>query len=138
MTAKRDPMQIDIENHDCVCILRCKGRFVAGPEMEYMQTKMDEVKRLACNKVLADFQDVTAIGSMGVAFIVGIYTSVTRKPGGRFVLAGANSVVQHVLDLTKLNTIIPQASDRASGLGVLRVEGSRNAPAFSHNASANQ
>ena len=99
-------MQIDIEQQDRACVLRCKGRFVAGPEMEYMQTKLDEIKRLACIRVVADFHDVTAVGSMGVAFIVGIYTSVMRKPGGRFVLAGASPLVQHVLDLTRLSTVI--------------------------------
>ena len=117
-------MFIDIEQHDRYCILRCKGRFVAGPEMEYMQTKMDDIKRLACNKVLADFQEVTAVGSMGVAFIVGVYTSVIRKPCGRFVLAGAGPQVRHVLELTGLHAIIPQTSDLESGLAVLETEAS--------------
>ena len=115
-------MLIDIEQHDRYCILRCKGRFVAGPEMEYMQTKMVEIKRLACIKLLADFQEVNAVGSMGVAFIVGVYTSVIRKPCGRFVLAGVTPQVQHVLELTGLSTIIPQSSDLASGLAILETE----------------
>jgi anti-anti-sigma factor len=117
-------MFIDIEQHDRYCILRCKGRFVAGPEMDYMQTKMDEIKRLACIKLLADFQEVTAVGSMGVAFIVGVYTSVIRKACGRFVLVGAGPQVQHVLQLTGLSTVIPQAADLASGLAVLETEAS--------------
>ena len=115
----RNSMLIDIEQHDRYCILRCKGRFVAGPEMEYAQNKLDEIKRLACVRVLADFREVTAVGSMGVAFIVGVYTSVIRKPCGRFVLAGAGPLVRHVLDLTGLSVIIPQASDVASGLAAL-------------------
>jgi anti-anti-sigma factor len=130
-------MLINIEHCDRICILRCKGRFVAGPEMEYMQTKMDEIKRLACTKLLADFRDVTSIGSMGVAFIVGAYTSVIRRPGGRFVLAGASPAVQHVLDLTRLSTVIPLASDLTSGLAVLGAEASMGALALSQNASAN-
>jgi len=130
-------MLIDIEQRDRVCILHCKGRFVAGPEMEYMQTKMDEIKRLACTHVLADFQDVASIGSMGVAFIVGAYTSVIRRPGGRFVLAGVSPPVQHVLDLTKLSTVIPLASDLASGLAMLRAEGPMGPPALSTSKSAN-
>ncbi len=129
-------MLIDIEQCDRVCILHCKGRFVAGPEMEYMQTKMDEIKRLACTNVLADFQDVASIGSMGVAFIVGAYTSVIRRPNGRFVLAGISPPVQHVLDLTKLNTVIPLASDLASGLAMLGAEGQKSPPVFSTGASA--
>jgi len=115
-------MLIEIEHYDSVCILHCEGRFVAGPEMDYLQTRMDDIKRLACNKVLADFQEVSSLGSMGVTFIVCAYTSVTRKPGGRFVLSGASPHVQHVLDLTRLSTLIPMASDVASGLAVLRAE----------------
>jgi len=115
-----DNMLIEIEQNDFVCILHCKGRFVAGPEMDYMQTKLDHIKELACTKVLADFRDVTSVGSMGVTFVVGIYTSVIRKPGGRFVLAGASPMVRHILDLTRLSTVIPQAADLESGLAVLR------------------
>jgi anti-anti-sigma factor len=122
MTSMMDTMLIEIEQCDRACVLHCKGRFVAGPEMEYMQTKLDDIKRLACTRVLVDFQDVTAIGSMGVAFIVGTYTSVMRKPGGRFVLAGVSPPVKHILDLTRLSTVIPQASDVVSGLAVLRAE----------------
>jgi anti-anti-sigma factor len=117
-----DPILIDIKHYDRICILHCKGRFVAGPEIEYMQTKLNDIKRLACTKVLVDFADVTSIGSMGVAFIVGTYTSVIQKPGGRFVLSGVRPLVQHVLDLTRLSNVIPQASDLASGLAFLRSE----------------
>jgi anti-anti-sigma factor len=122
-------MLIEIEQRDQVCILHCKGRLVAGPEMEYMQIKMDEIKRVACTKVLADFKDVTSVGSMGVAFVVGIYTSVVRRPGGRFVLAGVNPLVLHVLDLTRLSTVIPLASDLAAGLAMLETGLSTNASA---------
>jgi anti-anti-sigma factor len=132
-----DSMLINIEHYDCVCILRCKGRFVAGPEMDYMQTKLDDIKQLACTKVLADFRDVSSVGSMGVTFIVGIYTSVVRKPGGRFVLVGASPQVRHVLELTRLNTVIPQASDVASGLSGLGVEGTADPAAQPKNAAAN-
>ena len=118
----KDPMAIEIEQHDHVCILRCKGRFVAGPEMDYMQTRMGDIKQLDCAQVLADFQEVTSLGSLGVTFLVGVYASVVRKPGGRFVLVGASPHVKHVLDLTQLTTVIPQASDLASGLAALATE----------------
>ncbi|MBV9770994.1 MAG: STAS domain-containing protein [Bryobacterales bacterium] len=115
-------MLIDIKHHDQVCIVHCEGRLVAGPEIEYMQAKMDDIRRLECSTMLADFQDVTCIGSMGVTFIVDIYTSVVRKPGGRFVLTGALPAVERVLELTGLGNLIPQASDLASGLEFLQAE----------------
>jgi len=117
-----NPMRIDIEECDGICILHCHGCFVSGPEIEYMQSKLNDVKRMPCARVLADFQDVSYIGSMGVGFLVGIYTSVMRKPGGRFLLTGVSPFVEHVLDLTRLSTIIPRTSDVASGLARLRAE----------------
>ena len=128
-------MIIEIEQqYDRVCILHCQGRLVPGPEVKYLHTKMGQIRELECTKMLADFQEVTAIGSIGVDFIVCAYDSVVRQPGARFVLAGANRHVRRVLDLTRLSTLIVLASDLSSGLTILRAE----APmAFSRRASAN-
>jgi anti-anti-sigma factor len=111
-------MIIDIERQNDVCVLHCKGRFIAGPDLEYMQSKMDEIKKLNCRRVLVDLREVPAIGSMGVSLIVGVYTSVARC-GGRFVLVGVVPLVRQVLDLTRLSTIIPIAPDMESGLAAL-------------------
>ena len=119
-------MIIDIEQQNDLCILRCKGRFIAGPDLEYMNRKMDEIKRVNCDRLLVDFREVPAIGSMGVAFIVGLYTSVVRESHGRFVLAGAVPLVRQVLDLTRLSTILPMAPDLASGLAALCESGARS------------
>jgi anti-anti-sigma factor len=74
--------------------------------------------------VLADFNEVPYIDSTGIGFIVGVYTSVTNMPGGRFVLVGPSHRVREVLDLMRLSTIIPIAADEASGLAFLTAEGS--------------
>ena len=114
-------MVIDIEKLDDVCILRCKGRFATGTDPEYLCAKADEVQRTNCMKVLADFCDVPHIGSMGISFVVGLYSSVLRS-SGRFVLVGLHPRVREVFDLTRLSTIIPLAADVASGLAALRGE----------------
>jgi anti-anti-sigma factor len=113
-------MVIEIEQQDDVCILRLNGRFVTGKDLEYVRSKADEIKSKACGKVLADLREVTAMGSMGIGFLVGIYTSVTKTPSGRFVLVGAVPRVREVLDLTRLSTVIPMADDLPSGLAGLR------------------
>ena len=116
----RHALLIEIEQSGDVCIVHCKGRFVPGPEMGYMQSKMDDIRRLASAKVLADFRHVTSIGSVGITFNIAIYNFVMLKPGGRFVLAGAGPRVRRVLELTRLNTVIPMTPDLPSGLAVLR------------------
>jgi anti-anti-sigma factor len=112
-------MVIELEFKDDVCILRNKGRFATGTDAAYLRTKTDEIKKSGRRKVLADFQDVPYIDSTGIGFIVGLYTSVTNMPGGRFVLAGPSHRVREVLDLMRLSTVIPIAADETSGLAFL-------------------
>ena len=113
------PMLIDVEQLGEICVLHCRGRFVAGQDQEYIQSKMKEIKKLDCSKVIADFREVHSIGSTGLTFLLNLYTSVARKPGGGFVLVGARPLVQHVLELTRLDTVIPLAADLASGFAAL-------------------
>ena len=80
-------MVIQVKQEDEVCFLRCAGRFVAGIDPEYLRVKRDEIKQLNCKKVLADFSQVSQVGSVGIGFIVGVYTS-TRSLGGRFYARG--------------------------------------------------
>jgi anti-anti-sigma factor len=113
-------VRIELEKRDDVCIVRVSGRIVAGADTDELRGKADEAKRLGCSRVLADFSDVSAIGSTGVAFVVGLYTSVSKLSGGRFVLAGASRRVREVLDLTRVSTVIPLADDVDAGLAALR------------------
>jgi len=40
------PMRIDIEQLGETCILHCRGRFVAGQDQEYMQSTINEIRKL--------------------------------------------------------------------------------------------
>lgn len=113
-------MSIEIEHRDDVCVLRCKGRLASGPDMQYLQERLEHIKVVACRRLLADFSEVSSIGSMGVGFLVAVFTSVIRGGGGRFVLVGAQPFVRQVLEISRLNTVIPMADDVASGLAALR------------------
>ena len=112
-------MVIDLERHDDVCILRIHGRLASGSDVDYLANKASEITELRCTKLLGDLNEVPSIGSMGIGFVVGLYTSIHKVPGGRFVLVGANPQVRQVLDLMGLSTVIPLAEDVDSGLAVL-------------------
>ena len=111
-------MVIQVKQEDEVCFLRCAGRFVAGIDPEYLRVKRDEIKQLNCKKVLADFSQVSQVGSVGIGFIVGVYTS-TRNLGGRFILVGLSTHVREVFDVTHVSTVIPLGADISSGLATL-------------------
>jgi anti-anti-sigma factor len=111
-------MVIQVKQEDEVCFLWCAGRFVAGIDPEYLRVKRDEIKQLNCKKVLADFSQVSQVGSVGIGFIVGVYTS-TRNLGGRFILVGLSPHVREVFDVTHVSTVIPLGADISSGLAAL-------------------
>jgi anti-anti-sigma factor len=117
-------MPIEIESQNDVCILHVKGRMVTGMDPVYLRSRADEVKTGNYSKLLVDLSQVDAIGSTIIGFVVALYTSITKKAGGRFTLAGANARVRAVLDLTRLDTIIPLAVDIESALAALRGEDS--------------
>ncbi len=117
-------MLIEIESQNDVCILRLKGRFVTGTDPDYLRSKTDEIKVRNYSKLLVDLSEVSSIGSTAIGFVVDLYTSITKTADGCFMLAGANSRVRAVLDLTRLSTVIPLAADTGSGLAALRGENS--------------
>jgi anti-anti-sigma factor len=114
---------IEIQPQGDVCMLRLQGRFTAGPDPDYVLGKSDKDRVRSFHKVLADLSALPSIGSMGIGFLVGLYTSVMRHADGRFVLTGAAPRVREVLSLTRLDTVLPQAVDVTSGLVALRGEG---------------
>lgn len=111
-------MFIEVKQEAEVCFLRCEGRFVTGTDPEYLRAKGNEIKGLACKKILADFREVSDIGSAGIGFIVGLYT-FTKNSGGRFILVGLRPRVREVFDVTRVSRIIPLAADIESGLAKL-------------------
>ena len=116
-------MLIEITHEDEICFLHLSGHFRSGEDPDYVRDKADQINRHNCTRMLADLRELQSIGSMGIGFIVGVYISVSKRPGGRFVLVGANKRIREVLDLTRLSTVLPLATDPLSGLAVLRGEG---------------
>ena len=119
-------MVIEVRQENDVCVLRIEGRLAAGEDLEYLNAKAAELKRLNRGKVLIDLRDMPYIGSTGIGFLVGLFTTVTMN-SGKFVLMGMQPRVEELFHLTRLNTIIPSAPDMASGLASLQGGSSRAA-----------
>ncbi len=109
-------MTIDIERAGDRCTLRLKGDFRSGADIGYLRAKFEGIKALGPREIVADLSGVRSMGSSGIGFIVGLYTSVIRKPGGRFVMAGANPRVKEVFALTNVDTVIPSSDTVESAL----------------------
>jgi anti-anti-sigma factor len=113
-------MFIELLQQNGICILRFHGRLASGAELEYLEDKLEEIRAHPSPRILADLHELDSIGSTGLGFIVLAFKSATKRPGGRFMLAGANSRVRRALEVTRLSEVIPMAEDVTSGLGALR------------------
>jgi anti-anti-sigma factor len=109
------PILIKIELVDDVCLLHFEGRLQAGAHPDYLKAKMEEIKALACTKLLANLERVTSLDCSGLSFIVGLY----KISGGRLVLVRTQPQVCEVLDITRLSTVILLAADIESGVTAL-------------------
>jgi anti-anti-sigma factor len=114
------PILIEMEQQEEVCVLRLSGSLISGARTEYVQERVSDIKNAGLSKVLADLRELAAIGSVGIGFLADIYSSVTKNPDGRFVVVSPQKKVQEVLELTRLNRVIPIAPDMASGFALLR------------------
>jgi anti-anti-sigma factor len=112
-------MVLEFELQDDICVLHLEGRFVTGADARYLGTKADEIKATGCRKILADFRHVPYIDSTGLAFVVGLYTTVTKSPDGGFVICGPGPRVREVLELTRLSTVIPVTEDLPASVAIL-------------------
>jgi anti-anti-sigma factor len=113
-------MFIELLQQDGICILRFHGCLASGAQLEYLEDKLEEIRGHPAQCMLADLREIDSIGSMGLGFIVQIFKSVTKRPGGRFMIAGANARVRRALEVTRLSEVIPMADDVTSGLRALR------------------
>jgi anti-anti-sigma factor len=112
-------MTIDIERKGDRIILRLKGDFRSGADIGYLRAKFEGIKALGPREILADLSGVVSMGSSGIGFLVGLYTSVIKKPRGRFVVAGANARVREVFAVTNVDSVIPMSDTVESALAAL-------------------
>lgn len=117
---------MNFDFQDDVVVLRLEGRFATGQDAEYLRSKTDELKKQGCHRIVADFSAVSYIDSTGIGFLIAIYTSMIREHNGKFVLAAPNHRVREVLQLTKLNTILPVYNTVEAAVEALRKESAAN------------
>jgi len=113
-------MLVEFQVEGEICILRLTGRFATGQDTAYLRERTDELKRRGCTMVLVDFREVAYIDSTGIGFLIGIYTSVIKNPGGAFGICCPNAKVREVLELCRLHTIFPIYDDEATALAALK------------------
>lgn len=115
-------VDLDFRNGQALCVLRLRGRFHTGADVEYLRGKIDELKLTPCRKAVADLSEVPYLDSTGIGFLVGMYTSM-RNANGRFVLANLQPRVREVLSITRLVDILEIYPGEAAAIAALETPG---------------
>jgi anti-sigma B factor antagonist len=98
------PLSLTNRKNGSATIVDLKGKIIFGAECDVLRS---EVKALLASqpRLILNLEGVEYVDSGGVGTLVGLYTSA-KAVGGDIKLASANDRVQHVLEITKLVTIL--------------------------------
>jgi anti-anti-sigma factor len=109
---------VHIEQRQDLCILRLRGRFLTGSNADYAHVR-SRLGAAACRNVVVDCRAAPYLDSTGIAFVVGLYNLLSRF-GGHVALANVSPRIREVLDITKLDGIIPAFDDEQTALAAVR------------------
>ncbi|MGA7885334.1 MAG: STAS domain-containing protein, partial [Acidobacteriaceae bacterium] len=140
------PLRLNSRFCGNVYIIGCSGRIVAGEELRCMESELDLAVR-DFSRVVLQIAEVDRLDSTGMGLLVR-YAATTRKRGGDVRLASSPPFIEHLLNMTRLSSILqvypteedavlsflkehpPQTTRPQHGLRVLMVDESANVCAF--------
>jgi anti-sigma B factor antagonist len=99
-------MTVEFEQKNQVCTVHLKGKIATGSDVGYLRERAEQLKSMNYRKVIVDCHELPYLDSTGIAFLVGIFTSI-KNAGGDCGLVQLTQRVREVLDLTHLTTVIP-------------------------------
>ena len=98
-----------------VTILELRGRLALGEVCSMFQEKLQTLIALGHTKLLLECSHVTAIDSQGISALVRGLISA-RNRGGQLKLLNPSPRALHVLEITRLLTVIESFDDEAKAL----------------------
>jgi len=113
-------LSLETRNLGDVMIVHCEGRIVYRDEALSLSRMVEEVLRLA-DKLVLDLSGVSSMDSAGIGELVLLHTRAQER-NANLKLAGANTLVQGLLDLTNLDTVLDVHPSIESALAAFRDE----------------
>jgi anti-anti-sigma factor len=113
-------MRFESQIHDGVCILRLDGRFVTGSDAELLSAR-NFLQEIGIARAVLDLSAVPYLDSTGLAFVVELHKSLASR-GGQLFLADASRRVREVLQMTRIDVIVPLFQDVEDAAAALRGE----------------
>lgn len=112
-------LKVTKRTNDGIPVIDLSGRLVFGDETKILRQVVKEVIEQDHANVVLNMSDLAYVDSGGIGTLVGLYTSA-RAAGGDLKLACPNSRVQHVLEITRLMTILSVHASEEQAIADLR------------------
>src|SRR5439155_8786672 len=95
------------------------GRLVFGEETKILRNFVKDLLEVSGQSVVLNLSQLAYVDSGGIGTLVGLYTSA-KAAGGDIKLACPNARVQHVLEITRLMTILSVFESEEQAIADLR------------------
>lgn len=102
-----------------IAILDLEGTLTLGPALHQVRDAIREIlgkKRIS--GIVLDLSSVTSADSAGLGELTVVY-SLAGKKGASVAIAGASLLVRNMLEVTRLDGLLPVASDVSSAIALV-------------------
>jgi anti-sigma B factor antagonist len=97
-------MHINVKHQADSSIVHIDGDFLSEPDQDRFRQRIKEIVNQGGKHIIVDLSQVNHINSCGLGSLVcGLVAA--KKAGGELVLMSPGDKVQHLFELTKLNTV---------------------------------
>jgi anti-anti-sigma factor len=104
---------------DGVPVVDVHGRLVFGEETKVLRNFVKDLLEVSGQAVVLNLEHLAYVDSGGIGTLVGLYTTA-RAAGGDIKLACPNARVQHVLEITRLFSVLGVCPTESKAIEELR------------------
>jgi len=89
-----------------ITVLALAGKITLGRESQKIETLIQDLLRADEKKIVFDLSQVDHVDSTGIGILAYCFGTLNRS-GGEMCVAGATGKVLHLLQITRLDTVLP-------------------------------
>jgi len=104
-----------------ITVLELSGKILLGRESKRIETLVQDLLRQNEKKIVLDISRVDHLDSTGIGILAYCYGTVNRG-NGALRIAGANGKVLHLLQITRLDGVLPLSHSVEAALDSLGAE----------------
>ena len=115
------PLNVSSRIEGSLAILELSGKLTLGPSLAVLrETARQVLHSSSLTGIILDVGAVTAADSAGIGELTAVYTLALRQ-GCRIMLANVSSNLRNILEMTRLDALLPSAVDLAAAKAELSV-----------------